>query len=134
MSAFPPIAEYAFLSDCEVSALVAPDGSVEWLCLPRPDSPSVFGALLDRAAGFFRFGPSNIDVPEPAPLPARHERARDDVAHADRLADGAGPAGGRPRPTTHAATGTAGCRATTPRHGHAAAHRDVLRAGGSRCS
>jgi GH15 family glucan-1,4-alpha-glucosidase len=63
MSTFPNIADYAFLSDCEVSALVAPEGSVEWLCLPRPDSPSVFGALLDRSAGFFRFGPSGIDVP-----------------------------------------------------------------------
>src|SRR5215203_5130748 len=63
MSVFPPIAEYAFLSDCEVSTLVAPDGSVEWLCLPRPDSPSVFGALLDRAAGNFHFGPTGIDVP-----------------------------------------------------------------------
>jgi GH15 family glucan-1,4-alpha-glucosidase len=63
MSTFPNIADYAFLSDCEVSALVAPEGTVEWLCLPRPDSPSVFGALLDRSAGFFRFGPSGIDVP-----------------------------------------------------------------------
>ena len=63
MSEFPNIADYAFLSDCEMSTLVAPDGSVEWLCLPRPDSPSVFGALLDRSAGFFRFGPSGIDVP-----------------------------------------------------------------------
>lgn len=64
MSTFPPIASYAFLSDCEVSTLVAPDGAVEWLCLPRPDSPSVFGALLDRTAGFFRFGPSNAEVPD----------------------------------------------------------------------
>ena len=44
MSTFPPIAEYAFLSDCEVSTLVAPDGCVEWFCLPRPDSPSIFAA------------------------------------------------------------------------------------------
>jgi alpha,alpha-trehalase len=60
---FPPIADYGFLSDCENSCLIAPDGSVEWLCLPRPDSPSVFGALLDRAAGNFRFGPSGTLVP-----------------------------------------------------------------------
>ncbi len=64
MDIFPPIADYAFLSDCEVSALVAPDGSVEWMCLPRPDSPSLFGSLLDRSAGFFRFGPSNSTVPD----------------------------------------------------------------------
>jgi GH15 family glucan-1,4-alpha-glucosidase len=62
-SPFPPIAEYAFLSDCEATALVAPSGNVEWLCLPRMDSPSVFGAILDRDAGGFRFGPSDINVP-----------------------------------------------------------------------
>jgi GH15 family glucan-1,4-alpha-glucosidase len=60
---FPPIADYGFLSDCENSCLIAPDGSVEWLCLPRPDSPSVFGAILDRSAGNFRFGPSGTHVP-----------------------------------------------------------------------
>ena len=60
---FPPIADYGFLSDCENSCLVAPDGSVEWLCLPRPDAPSVFGAVLDRSAGQFRFGPTNTHVP-----------------------------------------------------------------------
>jgi GH15 family glucan-1,4-alpha-glucosidase len=60
---FPPIAHYGFLSDCEVNCLVAPDGSVEWLCLPRPDSPSVFSAILDRAAGNFRFGPTGTLVP-----------------------------------------------------------------------
>ncbi len=64
MSQFPLIAEYGLLSNCEQSCLVAPDGSVEWLCLPRPDSPGVFGALLDRAAGLFRFGPSNALVPQ----------------------------------------------------------------------
>ena len=64
MSTFPPIADYGFLSNCEQSCLVSPGGSVEWLCLPRPDSPSVFGALLDRAAGLFRFGPGNTHVPQ----------------------------------------------------------------------
>ncbi len=60
---FPPIGEYGFLSDCETTALVAPDGGVEWLCLPRMDSPSVFGAVLDRDAGTFRISPAGVDVP-----------------------------------------------------------------------
>jgi len=62
-SPFPPIAEYAFLSDCHTGALVAPDGGVGWLCVPRFDSASVFGSLLDREAGVFRFGPFGINVP-----------------------------------------------------------------------
>jgi GH15 family glucan-1,4-alpha-glucosidase len=62
-SPFPPIADYAFLSDCETCALVAPNGNVEWLCLPRFDSPSVFGAILDRDAGGFRLGPDDVEVP-----------------------------------------------------------------------
>ncbi len=60
---FPPIADYAFLSDCETTALVAPSGNVEWMCLPRMDSPSVFGAILDRDAGGFRLGPPDVQVP-----------------------------------------------------------------------
>src|SRR6185437_16671720 len=62
-SPFPPIADYGFLSDCEVSALVAPSGNVEWMCLPRMDGPSVFGAMLDRDAGSFRLGPADVMVP-----------------------------------------------------------------------
>jgi GH15 family glucan-1,4-alpha-glucosidase len=62
-SPFPPIADYAFLSDCETNCLIAPSGAVEWMCLPRPDSASVFGALLDRGAGAFRIGPYDEAVP-----------------------------------------------------------------------
>jgi GH15 family glucan-1,4-alpha-glucosidase len=62
-SPFPPIADYGFLSDCETTALVAPSGAVEWMCVPRMDSPSVFGAVLDRDAGWFRVGPADVDVP-----------------------------------------------------------------------
>ncbi len=62
-SPFPPIADYAFLSDCHTCALLASDGSIEWMCLPHFDSPSVFGAILDRGAGSWRVGPYGIYVP-----------------------------------------------------------------------
>lgn len=48
---YPPIGEYAFLSDCHTGALVGPDGAVEWLCAPRFDGPSVFGRILDHSQG-----------------------------------------------------------------------------------
>jgi GH15 family glucan-1,4-alpha-glucosidase len=60
---FPPIGGYGFLSDCHTSALVSFDGAVEWLCLPRFDSPSVFGAVLDRGAGRFTLRPRGVTVP-----------------------------------------------------------------------
>jgi len=60
---FPPIGSYGFLSDCHTSALVSYDGLVEWLCLPRFDSPSAFAALLDRGAGHFKLKPRGVVVP-----------------------------------------------------------------------
>jgi alpha,alpha-trehalase len=73
-SPFTPIANYAFLSNCHTGALVAPDGGVGWLCVPRFDSPSIFGTLLDRQAGYFRFGPYGINHPA-----ARHYEAGTNV-------------------------------------------------------
>ncbi len=62
-SPFPPIADYGFLSDCHTGALLASDGSIEWMCIPHFDSPSIFGAMLDRGAGRWRVGPYGIFVP-----------------------------------------------------------------------
>jgi len=62
-SPFPPIADYAFLSNCHTGALVAPDGAIDWLCAPPFDAPSMFGSVLDREAGFFRLGPFGINHP-----------------------------------------------------------------------
>ena len=58
-----PIADYGFLSDGETTALVSPGGSVDWMCLPRMDSASVFGAALGRHAGTFRVAPTDVSVP-----------------------------------------------------------------------
>ncbi|HEV7562684.1 MAG TPA: glycoside hydrolase family 15 protein [Solirubrobacterales bacterium] len=60
---FPTIGSYGFLSDCHTAALVSYDGAVEWLCLPRFDSPSVFAAMLDRGAGRFLLKPKGVIVP-----------------------------------------------------------------------
>jgi GH15 family glucan-1,4-alpha-glucosidase len=53
-----PIAAHAFVSDCHSAALVTADGSVDWLCFPRFDSPSVFGRLLDEEAGHWSIRPA----------------------------------------------------------------------------
>lgn len=55
----PPLADYGFLSDCSSAALISTGGSVDWWCLPRFDSPSVFGRLLDPAAGHWLLAPKD---------------------------------------------------------------------------
>jgi GH15 family glucan-1,4-alpha-glucosidase len=54
-----PIADYALLSDCHSASLVSRDGSLDWLCFPRFDKPSVFARLLDEDAGFWSITPTS---------------------------------------------------------------------------
>jgi GH15 family glucan-1,4-alpha-glucosidase len=59
-----PLADYGFLSDCASAALVSIEGSVDWWCLPRFDSPSVFGRLLDPEAGYWQLAPTGEHTTE----------------------------------------------------------------------
>ena len=76
-SAFPPIADYAFLSDCHTGALVAPDGSVDWLCVPSLRlARACSAALLDQRGRHLPARPVRDQRAERPALRARHERAR----------------------------------------------------------
>jgi len=56
--AFKPIGEYGLLADCNTAALVARDGSIDWLCLPRYDSDAIFARILDPEGGHWSIRPS----------------------------------------------------------------------------
>ena len=60
-----PIENYGIIGDMHTAALVGTNGSIDWLCLPRFDAPSVFASLLDdKKGGWFRISPMNGDVTE----------------------------------------------------------------------
>jgi GH15 family glucan-1,4-alpha-glucosidase len=60
MDRYPPIADHGLIGDLQTAALVATDGTVDWFCCPRFDSPSVFACLLDRdRGGHFRITPED---------------------------------------------------------------------------
>jgi alpha,alpha-trehalase len=65
-----PIAEYALLSDCSSATLLHRDGSIDWLCLPRFDSPAVFARILDERAGHWSIQPTAAFTAQRRYLPA----------------------------------------------------------------
>ena len=50
--------QYGLIGNCQISALISDQGSLDWLCLPRPDSPPIFGRILDPEGGQFSIAPS----------------------------------------------------------------------------
>ena len=112
-----PIAEHGLIGDLHTVALVGTDGTIDWYCCPRFDSPSVFAAILDAdRGGLFRDRARRRRVDLQAALPARHQHPHHALPDARRGGGGAGlhaPArhrrGGAPPP--HDPPGARGPRA-----------------------
>lgn len=51
MNAYPPVADHGMVGDLRTAALVSSEGTIDWWCTPRFDSPSVFASLLDSECG-----------------------------------------------------------------------------------
>src|SRR2546430_1793586 len=65
----PAIQDYAIIGDCRAAGLVSREGSLDWLCWPRFDSPSLLGAILDERAGRWKICPATAFRTERRYLP-----------------------------------------------------------------
>ena len=79
----PAVGDYAIIGDCRSAALVSRSGSIDWLCWPRFDSPSLLGALLDPRAGRWSLSPT-------APFRTERRYAGDSNVLETRLETGSG--------------------------------------------
>lgn len=101
------IEDYALIGDMQTAALVSRDGAVDWLCLPRFDSPAVFAGLLGTDEhGFWRIGPAEVMAAEPPATPApAPDTPRVRFTDTGDLRVPRPPPPRRPSPPTAAATG-----------------------------
>ena len=73
MERYPDIADHGLIGDLQTAALVSTDGTIDWFCAPRFDSPSIFASLLDAdKGGYFRIGPVETGLRDEADVRAGH--------------------------------------------------------------
>ena len=114
-SRYQPIENYGIIGNLRTAALVGMDGSIDWLCLPHFDSPSVFAAILDdQKGGRFRIAPAGERLPPQAVLLAGHRRPGHAVPGRRRRGRGRGLHAGRRQGHGAGRTGPQGSRRPRP--------------------
>ena len=113
---YQPIENYGLIGNLRTAALVGMDGSIDWLCLPRFDSPSVFAAILDdQKGGPVPHRPAGRRVPPQAALLAEHQRPHHPVPAPRRHRRGRGlharGRGRRPPGRTSSSAASGSCAA-----------------------
>ena len=87
-STYPPISDYGYIGDCHSSALISKSCSIDWCCMPRVDSPSCFGRLLDwKTGGYCKIAPE-----DPSEVSRRYAEESLILETTFRTSDGEAPA------------------------------------------